>query len=259
MRQRKPGAWEIRLAASQDPVTGRTLYRSVTFRGDHDDAERYRAELAAEYRARRSITKAAPMLTVSELLDRWLAADHPWKPSTLIGYRSNAKALQADIGLASARAVSLTPRLIRAAFARWSEEGAGPTVISGRFRVLRSVIGGAYDERIIDTHPIRTMRGPARPTPRRPLDTDALGQLLADAETQLLEAVANDRGGRGDRERRHGAEQDLLLVRLAADSGARRGELAALQFADLRERVLHICRAASADTSARRSPGGIER
>ena len=121
-------------------MTGGTLYRSVTFRGDHDDAERYRAELAAEYRARRSITKAAPMLTVSELLDRWLAADHPWKPSTLIGYRSNAKALQADIGLASARAVSLTPRLIRAAFARWSEEGAGPTVISGRFRVLRSAI-----------------------------------------------------------------------------------------------------------------------
>ena len=47
---------------------------------------------------------------------------------------------------------------------------------------------------------------------------------------------------------RHLAEQDLLLVRLAADSGARRGELAALQFDDLRNRVLHISRAASADT-----------
>jgi len=37
------------------------------------------------------------------------------------------------------------------------------------------------------------------------------------------------------------------LVRLAADSGARLGELAALQFTDLDGRILHIRRAVSAD------------
>lgn len=40
------------------------------------------------------------------------------------------------------------------------------------------------------------------------------------------------------------AEQDVLLVRLAADSGARRGELAALRVDDLEGRVLSIDRAA---------------
>ena len=66
-----------------DPVTGRTLTRSVTFHGDRHAGERYANELAAEYRARRSVAKASPLLTVSELLERWIAAEHPWKPSTL--------------------------------------------------------------------------------------------------------------------------------------------------------------------------------
>ena len=229
-------------------MTGHTQYRSVTVRVTRALAEQYAAELAAEYRARRSVTKAAPMLTVTELLYRWLEADHPWKPSTVVGYRSNAKALQSDAVLAKARVVSLTPRILRAAFARWSEAGASPTVVSGRFRALRAAVGWAYDERIIDIHPIRTMRGPARPKPRRPLEPGSLRRLLGAAEAQLFEAVANHIGRPGDHERRHVAEQDLLLVRLAADSGARRGELAALQFEDLRDRVLHIARAASADT-----------
>ena len=247
LRERRSGVWELRISVGTDPVTGRTMTRSVTFRGTRDQAERYGSELAAEYRARRSVAKAAPMLTVGELLDRWLVADHPWKPSTLVGYTSNANALRADDTLACLRVVSLTPRVLRTAFSRWSAAGAGPAVISGRFRALRAAIGWAYDERIIDTHPIRTMRAPTRPKPRRPLEADALRRLLAAAEAQLFEAVANDIGRPGDREYRHLAEQDLLLVRLAADSGARRGELAALRFDDLNDRVLHIARAASAD------------
>ena len=194
-----------------------------------------------------SITRAAPVMMVSELLERWLAADHPWKPSTVIGYRSNAKALQADCVLASMRVVSLTPRAVRAAFAWWSAAGDGTAVIGGRFRTLRAAIGWAYDERIIDVHPIRTMRGPSRPQPRRLLDRETLGRLLAAAESQLIEAVANDSSRPGALDHRHLAEQDLLLVRLAAETGARRGEIAALQFDDLRDRTLQIARAVSAD------------
>src|SRR5689334_13918850 len=100
IRERRPGVWEIRVAAGTDPVTGRTLQRSVTFRGSASDANAYRKELAAEYVARRSVAKAAPMLTVAELLERWLHADQPWKPSTRIGYRSNARFLGTDRTLA---------------------------------------------------------------------------------------------------------------------------------------------------------------
>lgn len=247
IRQRRPGVWEIRIAAGIDPVTGRTLQRSVTFHGAEVDALAYRKELAAEYLARRSVTKAAPMLTIAELLDRWLHADQPWKPSTMIGYRSNARFLAADRALATTRVLSLTPRDVRRAFARWERDGASLTVIGGRFRVLRAAVGWAYDDRVIDHHPIRNMRGPGRPEPRRPLLESEVKALLGAAEARLLEAVANDAATPGTRWHRHRAEQDLLLVRLAADSGARRGELAALRFADLQDRTLQICRSVSGD------------
>jgi integrase len=246
LRERRPGVWEIRIAAGTDPVTGRVVQRSVTFHGTAGAAEAYRQELAAEYSRRRAATRAAPLLTVGELLERWLLADHPWQPSTWVGYRSIARKLVADRELAHQRVVSLTPRQLRATFARWSAAGASASVIGGRFRALRSAVGWAYDERIIDYHPIRNMRGPGRLEPRLPLTDDQLRAVLSTAETNVLVAVANDTGGLRARQLRQYAEQDLLLVRLAADGGARRGELAALRFGDRDGRVLHICRALSA-------------
>lgn len=141
IRERRPGVWEIRVAAGVDAVTSRTLQRSVTFHGSAADAETYRSQLAAEYAARRAVTRAAPMLTVAELLERWLVADHRWKPSRWVGYRSNARHLIADAALARTKVVSITPRLLRAAFERWEADGATPSVVSGRFRALRSAVG----------------------------------------------------------------------------------------------------------------------
>src|SRR5581483_8206610 len=124
--------------------------RSVMFRGSAAEADTYRAELAEEYAARRAVTRAAPFVTVAELLDRWLLADHRWKPSTLVGYRSNARQLTNDTQLAKCRVVSLTPVQLRATFARWSASGATLSVVGGRFRTLRAAVGWAYEERIID-------------------------------------------------------------------------------------------------------------
>jgi hypothetical protein len=118
LRERRPGVWEIRVAVGSDPVTGRVIQRSVTFYGAAAEAEQYRAELAGEYALRRGAARAAPMLTVGELLERWLAADHSWRPSTWAGYQSNASYLTADRDLAGMRVVSLTPRQLRTSFAR---------------------------------------------------------------------------------------------------------------------------------------------
>ena len=62
LRQRRPGVWEIRVAAGTDPVTGRTLQRSIAFRGTADEAEKYRRELAGEYAERRGAARAAPLI-----------------------------------------------------------------------------------------------------------------------------------------------------------------------------------------------------
>ena len=240
MRERSPGSWEIRVAVGVDPVSGRTVQRSFSFHGTAEDAELRRKELAAEWAERRAIRRAAPFLTVGGLLERWLSAQHDWRPATWISARSNVKALRPD-GLSVRRVSTLKPEHVRAAMAAWSAQGASVAVVSGRFRVLRSAIGWAHVERVIDVNPLSGMRGPTRPGTRLHLGTEEVLRLL-DAADALVVA-----GELADVERRHKAEQIRLLVRLAADSGARRGELVALRFDDLEDRVLTIERGVSAE------------
>lgn len=243
MRERRPGVWEIRIANGADAL-GRTRQRSTTVRGSRDEAELLRAQLAEAAADGHRFTSVR---TVGELLETWLGAEHTWRPSTWTGYRSNARHLRAD-PIAAVRPANLTPRLVRQAMARWQAAGATPSVLLGRFKALQAALGWAYDERLIDAHPLRGMRGPRRVEPRRPVADDDVAALLRTADAQLLEAVANDAGGRRAANHRHRAEQDLLLARLAADSGARRGELVVLRFEDLAGRVLRIQRGVSGST-----------
>jgi hypothetical protein len=164
LRERRPGVFEIRIAVGVDPVSGRTVQRSFWFHGALEDADERRSELATQFAEYRAVSRAAPFLTVSELLERRMAAHHDWRPSTWSSARSNAKALNADV-LADIRVPSLRPEVVRHAMARWKETGASESVVSGRFRVLRSSFGWAQSESIIKLNPIRDMRGPPRPAP----------------------------------------------------------------------------------------------
>ncbi len=125
--------------------------------------------------------------------------------------------------------------------AAWRSAGASVAVVSGRFRVLRSAVGWAHVERVIDVNPLSGMRGPQRPGTRLHLSTDEVLRLLEAADALVASAESREA------KYRHKAEQIRLLVRLAADSGARRGELVALRFDDLDGRVLTIERGVSAD------------
>ena len=238
--------WEIRVAVGVDPVSGRTTQRSFVFHGDIDQADPRRQELAAEWAERRAIRRAAPFLTVGEFLERWLGAHHDWRPATWISARSNVKALRAD-RLAGRRVTTLTPEVVRAAMACWTAAGTSVAVISGRFRVLRSAVGWAHVERIVDVNPLTGMRGPTRPGTRLHLRAEEVMRLLRSSETGVAKAVGDLDDSRKGRARLHKAEQLRLLVRLAADSGARRGELVALRFGDLEGRVLTIERGVSGE------------
>jgi integrase len=157
----------------------------------------------------------------------WVAADHPWKPSTLVGCRSVARALGRD-AIATERVAALSPRLLRETMGRWRggrERGGGRRPIPGVARRAGVGMGGAAGRRASDPGDAR----PARPEPRRPLADEQVRALFQAAEALLLEAVANDTGAGVSARRARRAEQALLLVRLAADTGARRGELAGLR------------------------------
>ena len=246
MRERRPGVFEIRIAVGVDPVSGRTVQRSFSFHGTGAEAEARRCELAAQFVEYRALRRASPFLTVGELLERWISAHHDWRPSTWSSARSNVRALSAD-PIAQRRVSSLRPEAIRESMARWKQAGAGVSVVSGRFRVLRSALGWALSESIIERNSITEMRGPPRPGTRMHVPLTDVAALIETSEQLTEKAEAALNGSLSSLHALHKAEQVRLLVRLAADSGARRGELVALRFVDLDGRVLTIERAASAE------------
>lgn len=234
------------MAVGVDPVSGRTVQRSFMFHGRPEEAEERRRELAARFAEYRAARRSAPFLTVGELLERWVVAHHDWRPATWISARSNTKALRAD-PLASRRVSALRPETVRATMAVWQADGASVAMISGRFRVLRSALGWAHMEEIIERNPLADMRGPPRPGTRMHVPVADVVVLLETTEHLVEKAEALLDGSVSSLKRLHKAEQVRLVTRLAADSGARRGELAALQWRDLDGRVLTIERGVSGE------------
>jgi hypothetical protein len=63
-------------------------------------------------------------------------------------------------------------------------------MVSGRFRVLRSAVGWAHSESIIDRNPLRDMRGPPRPGTRMHVPEDDVLALLHRSQALLEKADA---------------------------------------------------------------------
>lgn len=204
--ERRPGVFEIRIAVGVDPVSGRTVQRSFWFHGALEDAAERRSELATQFAEYRAFRRAAPFLTVGELVERWMAAHHDWRPSTWSSARSNVKALTAD-PVAERRVSSLRPEVVRQAMARWKETGASVSVLSGRFRVLRSSVGWAQSESIIERNPIRDMRGPPRPGTRMHVPVGDVATLIEASETLVEKAEAALDGSTGSLHALHKADR----------------------------------------------------
>ena len=241
-----------------DPVSGRTRVRSVTVHGDRETAQAARERWAASAELLRSAGRARPGITLACLLREWLAADHGWRPSTVTGYRSAVGLLARD-RIGSRRAIDVSPAVLAAAITAWRADGWTDPTVWARVRVLRSALGWAYVERILDRHPLEGMRGPPQPGVRLHAPVEQVRAILDHAHEQVTAAVTAAGADRSGGLRLHHAEQVLLLTRLAADSGARRGELAALQLGDLDGDILTIARATSNEVVGPTKTGRIRR
>lgn len=246
-RERRPGVWEIRVVVDVDPITKRSMQRSWTVRGEETAAAAMQADLVAEFGLRRVPRPTdGARLTVSELIERFLAAPRVWSPATYRSYGSPARFLVRD-PLGEVRLGRLSPARVDAAIARWVRAGAGPAVVLGRYRLLHSSITWGLHEQYLRSDPLAGHRAPKAPLPRKHLPPK-LGRRLLDVADALAEkasaAVDEQPDSRRCRLAAFRADQTALLVHLAADTGARLGELTALQVADLDGDRLTIERAA---------------
>lgn len=246
-RERRRGVWEIRVVVDIDPTTKRSVQRSWTVRGDEIAAAAMQADLVAEFGLRRvSRPTDGARLTVSELIELFLAAPRVWSPATYRSYGSPARYFVRD-PLGAVRLGRLSPARVDAAIARWVRAGAGPAVVLGRYRLLHSAITWARHEQYLRSDPLAGHRAPKAPLPRKHLHPELGRRLLAVADALAEKASAALDEQPGSRRRllaAFRADQTALLVRLAADTGARLGELSALQISDLDGGRLTIERAA---------------
>ena len=184
MRERRPGTGRsVSPRAPTRSPEGR-LQRSVTFHGSPRRGRRLPARASPAEHAAGPRAGRAPLLTVGELLDVWLAADHRWKPSTRVGYESNARHLRGRRSLAGQRVVAPTPlELVRRSFARWEAAGATTSVIGGP--VPGPSVGHRLGLRRADHRPppdpLDARPGPSRA--RRPLTSEELTGCWPTADT----------------------------------------------------------------------------
>ena len=121
LRHRGGDQWEVRVNLGPDPVSGRSAVRSVTVRGDLEQAQQQRELLAAQAEALRA-NAGPPMRSLADLLAVWLQGEHDWKPSTWQSYRI-ATARLCRNPLATRAATRRSPRVMTAAIAVWRAAG----------------------------------------------------------------------------------------------------------------------------------------
>lgn len=213
--------WRIRQYVGTDPVTGRQMQRSRTFRANGERAAakiaiRERAALAAEIASERDRA-----LTLAGLIDRYEAHKlqrGDWSPSTARRNRKILADITADLGRVMLD--RLTARDVDGWYSTLTARGLAAQTVTQYGAVLRAVLrqGDRWD---MSTD--RATRKATLPKVRRPEvvpPPDEVVRLLLNAATGSLRAA----------------------LAIAITGGLRRGEIVGLRWSDFDGRTLTVQR-----------------
>ena len=212
LRQLGPDRWQLRVYRGRDPETGRKRYTGRVHHGGKRSAQRALAELVAQ-ELDGGVADPVRAVTIGEHLERWVAARRSsWSPSQPETVRTHIdRWILPTLGDLQLRELRL--RHVDAWVVRLSAEGLSPAYVRRIHTTLRAALEQAVRWELIDRNP-------------------AVGASLprvekADKRVPLAEHVRAALDAAGD---------DLALatlVRLAAATGARRGQLVGLQWRDI--------------------------
>jgi integrase len=213
LRQRSPGVWELRVFAGRDYVTGRQVSRSETFRGSKRAAERELARLVTEVGKPVGGRELPPnRVTLTQLIELHLAA-HKGAPGTVGSYRSLlGRHITPTIGRLRIGAVDV--RTLDRFYDHLERQGLAASTIRSAHALIRGALRQAVRWGWLATNVARDARPPTVRRDDVRLPTPA--QVLCAIEA--AEAYDPEFG---------------MFVRLAAATGARRGELCALRWSDV--------------------------
>ena len=209
MRERKPGTWELIVPIGKDALTGRPRYRSRSLRGTKKEAERALRELCAEVEAGRA---TGADVTFGHLLNQWLdATKETLSPTTHREYqRLMTKRIIPAMGEEPLWKVSAI-QLDRFYVALSRQTGLGPSSIRQIHSIIRRALRQGVRWGWIAANPAVNATPPRqRKTELQPPDATMLRKLIAAADA--------------------GDPTIGALIRIAAMTGMRRGELCGLRW-----------------------------
>jgi integrase len=210
------GAWRLRVDAGSDPITGKRRQIERTLHAPDNQKGRRLAEtelskLIAEVEARRTAPRAG--LTVAQVLDRWILARSPdWSPGQGEATRKRAEQhITPHIG--GVPVDRLRPLDVQSLIDRWRADGMAAGTVRRTFNVLRAALGWAERYQVIPDNPAARVEkpNPGRQQVSPPDPSDVVRLISAAADEPEL----------------------AMFVRLAALTGARRGQLIALRWGDI--------------------------
>jgi integrase len=221
IRRLPSGTWQARWPIAKDPLTG--TVREITATAPNKRAARLaEGELQAKAQRWRSDER-----TVDDLLDRWLQHLHVLvragsrSPTTLRGYEDKARRIRALIG--HHQVTDVDGSTIDALYRRLLEDGVSPATVAHIHRVVHAAFGQAVKWQWVDRNPADAA-SPPRARAKR-VEPPLAAQVLA-----ILDEASR-------------RSPDLYLaLRLAAVTGARRGEVCALRWTDVDGAVVTIAR-----------------
>lgn len=214
IRQRKRGVWEVRVFAGRDG-DGKPVQISRTVRGGKKDAEKVATALA------RQPGRQGGRQTVADLLGEWRELKAAgWAPYTKRDHEGRARLIVADrIGKVPVARLQVTD--VDQWIVRLRKAGVGEASIRNQLQTLRSALAQAVRWGWISQNPAALASYErAKRTVRDVMTAEEVHGVLAAAE------VVN--------------EMAPVAFRLAAITGARRAELAALRWTDLDGAVLTV-------------------
>ncbi len=206
IRERRPGVWEVRAFTGRDE-RGRPTQVSRTVHGTKRDAQRIAAELTLR-------PSNAARRTVADLLDLWVEHNEAtWAPASRRDQTSRAALVKTD-PIAAIAVARLSVADVDRWHARLRRAGAGEGSIRNQHQAVRAALTQAMRWGWVTTNVATVARlGKRKTAPRGSLSPEEVRRVVEAAAT--FDPLA------------------ALALRLAAVTGARRSELAALRWDDL--------------------------
>jgi len=218
--ERAPGVWRIRIETQDE--AGRRKFATETVRGTELDAEARRVEILKDHRAGTLV--AVTDEAVQRHWDRWQSKRLALKEITELTADSQKTLMKPFMALYGSRLLrSVTPEDVETFYlARIREVSAGTMTITHHH--LKAMFGQAVEAGLLAKNPMKKVTTPKGETDaRKPLEKRHIKALLSYAEDKPFL-------GR--------------MIRLALNTGMRRGEMCALRWSDvdLEAGVIYVSR-----------------